>query len=115
MCPGLIESLEDQLKAHVFLVAHRKSNQPSFRIFADVIGALKIVHLVCSQSVPWILCCMLSTPHAKSNPDFFHMFEYTGRIIRKERRGKTLYKQKVPLARLELSMLKYLQGLLHEE
>lgn len=44
MCPGLIESLEDQLKAHVFLVAHR-------------------------------------------------------RIIRKERRGKALYKQKRPQSR----------------
>jgi len=44
LCPDLIETLEDQLKAHVFLVAHR-------------------------------------------------------RIIRKERRGKALYKQKRPMSR----------------
>ena len=44
MCPALTEALEDQLKAHVFLVAHR-------------------------------------------------------RIIRKERRGKALYKQKRPMSR----------------
>jgi small subunit ribosomal protein S7e len=44
MCPALTEALEDQLKAHVFLVAHR-------------------------------------------------------RILRKERRGKALYKQKRPMSR----------------
>ena len=104
MCPGLIESLEDQLKAHVFLVAHRTSTQPTWRIFAN---------LTCAEpnSVSCLRPCrrlyhVLYRVYAVRKSDyFFHMFPYTGRIIRKERRGKALYKQKVPLAGLEPNIL----------